>query len=135
MDFLEKVETLRNNSKKICFVDMKTGNISDKFQNRKSFRYKLFSEVCIPQRFSNCGASKLGSTISYATGILLTVLESLENPKPRFSLFVLPLSQATTEPPKKKPDPVTSETVVIWGLRLWQVIGIFAIFVLAVSKW
>ncbi|NXA40422.1 TMIE protein, partial [Eudromia elegans] len=42
------------------------------------------------------------------------------------------LSQATTEPPKKKPDPVTSETVVIWGLRLWQVIGIFAIFVLAV---
>ncbi|KAM6422450.1 transmembrane inner ear expressed protein [Rhynochetos jubatus] len=39
---------------------------------------------------------------------------------------------ATTEPPKKKPDPVTSETVVIWGLRLWQVIGIFAIFVLAV---
>ncbi|XP_062426829.1 transmembrane inner ear expressed protein [Rhea pennata] len=40
--------------------------------------------------------------------------------------------RATTEPPKKKPDPVTSETVVIWGLRLWQVIGIFAIFVLAV---
>ncbi|KAM9233048.1 transmembrane inner ear expressed protein [Leptosomus discolor] len=40
--------------------------------------------------------------------------------------------EATTEPPKKKPDPVTSETVVIWGLRLWQVIGIFAIFVLAV---
>uniref|UniRef100_A0A674ISU9 Transmembrane inner ear n=1 Tax=Terrapene triunguis TaxID=2587831 RepID=A0A674ISU9_9SAUR len=39
---------------------------------------------------------------------------------------------ATTEPPKKKPDPVTSETVVFWGLRLWQVIGIFAIFVLAV---
>uniref|UniRef100_A0A8C4KUQ3 TMIE protein n=1 Tax=Dromaius novaehollandiae TaxID=8790 RepID=A0A8C4KUQ3_DRONO len=46
--------------------------------------------------------------------------------------FFFPLSQATTEPPKKKPDPVTSETVVIWGLRLWQVIGIFAIFVLAV---
>ncbi|XP_009473637.1 PREDICTED: transmembrane inner ear expressed protein [Nipponia nippon] len=42
------------------------------------------------------------------------------------------LVMATTEPPKKKPDPVTSETVVIWGLRLWQVIGIFAIFVLAV---
>ncbi|KAK2514022.1 Tmie [Columba guinea] len=42
------------------------------------------------------------------------------------------LGGATTEPPKKKPDPVTSETVVIWGLRLWQVIGIFAIFVLAV---
>uniref|UniRef100_A0A452GUP9 Transmembrane inner ear n=1 Tax=Gopherus agassizii TaxID=38772 RepID=A0A452GUP9_9SAUR len=39
---------------------------------------------------------------------------------------------ATTEPPKKKPDPVTSETVVFWGLRLWQVIGIFAIFVLGV---
>uniref|UniRef100_A0A8C5RK60 Transmembrane inner ear expressed protein n=1 Tax=Laticauda laticaudata TaxID=8630 RepID=A0A8C5RK60_LATLA len=39
---------------------------------------------------------------------------------------------ATTEPPKKKPDPVTSETVVIWGLRLWQVVGIFAIFVLSV---
>ncbi|XP_034264050.1 transmembrane inner ear expressed protein isoform X1 [Pantherophis guttatus] len=42
------------------------------------------------------------------------------------------LIQATTEPPKKKPDPVTSETVVIWGLRLWQVVGIFAIFVLSV---
>ncbi|KAM6452997.1 transmembrane inner ear expressed protein [Liasis olivaceus] len=42
------------------------------------------------------------------------------------------LIQATTEPPRKKPDPVTSETVVIWGLRLWQVVGIFAIFVLSV---
>ncbi|KAM9307764.1 transmembrane inner ear expressed protein [Gastrophryne carolinensis] len=39
---------------------------------------------------------------------------------------------APTDPPKKKPDPVTSETVVFWGLRLWQVIGVFAIFVLAV---
>ncbi|KAM9789637.1 transmembrane inner ear expressed protein [Neosynchiropus ocellatus] len=36
-----------------------------------------------------------------------------------------------TEPPKK-PDPVNSETVVFWGLRLWQVIGIFAVFALAV---
>ncbi|KAM7379477.1 hypothetical protein PAMP_005024 [Pampus punctatissimus] len=36
-----------------------------------------------------------------------------------------------TDPPKK-PDPVTSETVVFWGLRLWQVIGIFSVFVLAV---
>ncbi|XP_070775773.1 transmembrane inner ear expressed protein [Enoplosus armatus] len=36
-----------------------------------------------------------------------------------------------TDPPKK-PDPVTSETVVFWGLRLWQVIGIFAVFALAV---
>ncbi|MEQ2253401.1 hypothetical protein ILYODFUR_031725, partial [Ilyodon furcidens] len=34
--------------------------------------------------------------------------------------------------PPKKPDPVTSETVVFWGLRLWQVIGIFSMFVLAV---
>ncbi|XP_053323126.1 transmembrane inner ear expressed protein [Spea bombifrons] len=42
------------------------------------------------------------------------------------------LVQAPTEPPKKKPDPVTSETVVFWGLRLWQVIGVFAIFVLGV---
>ncbi|MGH0131255.1 UNVERIFIED_CONTAM: hypothetical protein FKN15_055181 [Acipenser sinensis] len=38
----------------------------------------------------------------------------------------------TTSPPKKKPDPVTSETVVFWGLRLWQVIGVFSMFVLAV---
>ncbi|CAL1579444.1 unnamed protein product [Knipowitschia caucasica] len=36
-----------------------------------------------------------------------------------------------TDPPKK-PDPVTSETVVFWGLRLWQVIGIFSMFGLAV---
>lgn len=75
--------------------------------------------------------SELGSIAFCAIHISLTVLGTLANPKP---LFFLPLSQATTEPPKKKPDPVTSETVVIWGLRLWQVIGIFAIFVLAVSK-
>lgn len=37
-----------------------------------------------------------------------------------------------TDPPKK-PDPITSETVVFWGLRLWQVIGIFAVFALAVG--
>nr|XP_020447151.1 transmembrane inner ear expressed protein isoform X2 [Monopterus albus] len=36
-----------------------------------------------------------------------------------------------TNPPKK-PDPITSETVVFWGLRLWQVIGIFAVFILAI---
>ncbi|XP_034985709.1 transmembrane inner ear expressed protein [Zootoca vivipara] len=42
------------------------------------------------------------------------------------------LIEATTEPPKKKPDPITSETVVIWGLRLWQVVGIFALFVMSV---
>ncbi|XP_033368055.1 transmembrane inner ear expressed protein [Parus major] len=40
--------------------------------------------------------------------------------------------KATTAPPKPKPDPVTSETVVIWGLRLWQVVGIFALFVLSI---
>ncbi|XP_073488543.1 transmembrane inner ear expressed protein isoform X2 [Lithobates pipiens] len=39
---------------------------------------------------------------------------------------------APTDPPKQKPDPVNSETVVFWGLRLWQVIGVFSIFVLAV---
>ncbi|KAJ8268093.1 hypothetical protein COCON_G00132650 [Conger conger] len=37
----------------------------------------------------------------------------------------------TTSPPKK-PEPVTSETVVFWGLRLWQVIGVFSVFILAV---
>uniref|UniRef100_A0A3B3US40 Transmembrane inner ear n=1 Tax=Poecilia latipinna TaxID=48699 RepID=A0A3B3US40_9TELE len=42
------------------------------------------------------------------------------------------LSQLLPTPPPKKPDPVTSETVVFWGLRLWQVIGIFSVFVLAV---
>ncbi|XP_067109875.1 transmembrane inner ear expressed protein [Osmerus mordax] len=36
-----------------------------------------------------------------------------------------------TDPPKK-PEPVTSETVVFWGLRLWQVIGIFSMFILAI---
>lgn len=39
-----------------------------------------------------------------------------------------------TDPPKK-PDPVTSETVVFWGLRLWQVIAIFAMFALAVGQY
>ncbi|KAE8290807.1 Transmembrane inner ear expressed protein Precursor [Larimichthys crocea] len=36
-----------------------------------------------------------------------------------------------TDPPPK-PDPLTSETVVFWGLRLWQVMAIFAVFGLAV---
>ncbi|XP_033993438.1 transmembrane inner ear expressed protein [Trematomus bernacchii] len=36
-----------------------------------------------------------------------------------------------TDPPKK-PDPTTSESVVFWGLRLWQVIAIFSVFVLAI---
>ncbi|XP_043922076.1 transmembrane inner ear expressed protein [Protopterus annectens] len=48
------------------------------------------------------------------------------------SSVVSQLVEPTTSPPKKKPDPVTSETVVFWGLRLWQVIGVFAMFALAV---
>ncbi|XP_026874811.2 transmembrane inner ear expressed protein isoform X3 [Electrophorus electricus] len=36
-----------------------------------------------------------------------------------------------TDPPPK-PDPITSETVVFWGLRLWQVVGIFSMFVLGI---
>ncbi|KAF1383740.1 hypothetical protein PFLUV_G00134980 [Perca fluviatilis] len=36
-----------------------------------------------------------------------------------------------TDPPKK-PDPITSESVVFWGLRLWQVIAIFSVFILAI---
>ncbi|XP_063273552.1 transmembrane inner ear expressed protein isoform X3 [Prinia subflava] len=50
--------------------------------------------------------------------------------KSRISLAQL--IEATTAPPKPKPAPVTSETVVIWGLRLWQVVGIFALFVLSI---
>lgn len=47
--------------------------------------------------------------------------------------FHLSLQLLPTDPPKK-PDPVTSETVVFWGLRLWQVVGIFSMFILAISK-
>ncbi|XP_026992597.1 transmembrane inner ear expressed protein isoform X1 [Tachysurus fulvidraco] len=36
-----------------------------------------------------------------------------------------------TDPPPK-PDPITSETVVFWGLRLWQVVGIFSMFILVI---
>ncbi|XP_077039021.1 transmembrane inner ear expressed protein [Agelaius phoeniceus] len=50
----------------------------------------------------------------------------------RSRLSLAQLIEATTAPPKKKPEPVTSETVVIWGLRLWQVVGIFALFVLSI---
>ncbi|XP_063306909.1 transmembrane inner ear expressed protein [Pelobates fuscus] len=62
-------------------------------------------------------------------------------PSPRGLLFMILVSmrcahsqlvEAPTDPPKQKPDPVTSETVVFWGLRLWQVIGVFSIFVLGV---
>ncbi|XP_028933072.1 transmembrane inner ear expressed protein [Ornithorhynchus anatinus] len=42
------------------------------------------------------------------------------------------LVQPSTAPPKPKPPPLTSETVVFWGMRLWQVVGIFALFVLSV---
>ncbi|XP_072324274.1 transmembrane inner ear expressed protein [Scyliorhinus torazame] len=53
------------------------------------------------------------------------------------SLFIAAASSQFLDPdsttiPPKKPDPVTSETVVFWGLRLWQVVGVFSIFVLAV---
>ncbi|XP_078254309.1 transmembrane inner ear expressed protein [Rhinoraja longicauda] len=52
-------------------------------------------------------------------------------------LFISPTSSQFLDPdsttvPPKKPDPVTSETVVFWGLRLWQVVGVFSIFALAV---
>uniref|UniRef100_A0A3Q3E7R5 Transmembrane inner ear n=1 Tax=Hippocampus comes TaxID=109280 RepID=A0A3Q3E7R5_HIPCM len=49
-----------------------------------------------------------------------------------FCFFFSPPPQLLPTEPPKKPDPVTSETVVFWGLRLWQVIGIFAVFVLAI---
>lgn len=50
-----------------------------------------------------------------------------------YFLSLFPLQLLPTDPPKK-PDPVTSETVVFWGLRLWQVVGIFSMFILAISK-
>ncbi len=49
------------------------------------------------------------------------------------TFLFLSLQLLPTDPPKK-PDPVTSETVVFWGLRLWQVVGIFSMFILAISK-
>uniref|UniRef100_UPI00398E83AD transmembrane inner ear expressed protein n=1 Tax=Pristiophorus japonicus TaxID=55135 RepID=UPI00398E83AD len=53
------------------------------------------------------------------------------------SLFISAASSQVLDPdsttvPPTKPEPVTSETVVFWGLRLWQVIGVFSIFVLSV---
>ncbi|XDV26464.1 hypothetical protein PO909_030182 [Leuciscus waleckii] len=48
-----------------------------------------------------------------------------------YSPYLLTPQLLPTDPPKK-PDPVTSETVVFWGLRLWQVIGIFSMFILAI---
>ncbi|KAK2895156.1 hypothetical protein Q8A73_014644 [Channa argus] len=70
--------------------------------------------VCPPQlRLRGWGAVLLSQCLSY-------VFSQIPDPE-----------LAPTDPPKK-PDPVTSETVVFWGLRLWQVIGIFSVFVLAV---
>ena len=48
-------------------------------------------------------------------------------------LLPVVLQLLPTDPPKK-PDPVNSETVVFWGLRLWQVIGIFSMFGLTVGE-
>ncbi|XP_014729130.1 PREDICTED: transmembrane inner ear expressed protein-like [Sturnus vulgaris] len=41
----------------------------------------------------------------------------------RSRLSLAQLIEATTAPPKKKPDPVTSETVVIWGLKDFKSLG------------
>lgn len=71
--------------------------------------------ACSRHRLSICCLSALSTT-----GLLIS---------PTSSQFLDP--DSTTVPPKK-PDPVTSETVVFWGLRLWQVVGVFSIFVLAV---
>uniref|UniRef100_UPI00358FC5BB transmembrane inner ear expressed protein-like n=1 Tax=Myxine glutinosa TaxID=7769 RepID=UPI00358FC5BB len=38
---------------------------------------------------------------------------------------------AGTQRPQKN-EPVTSETVVFWGMRLWQVVGVFSLGALAV---
>uniref|UniRef100_A0A667ZQN7 Transmembrane inner ear n=1 Tax=Myripristis murdjan TaxID=586833 RepID=A0A667ZQN7_9TELE len=59
--------------------------------------------------------------------LCFTVRTYLSNP----FFFVFDPQLLPTDPPKK-PDPVNSETVVFWGLRLWQVIGIFSMFALAV---
>ena len=45
-----------------------------------------------------------------------------------------PDPQPSTAPPKPKPPPLTKETVVFWGMRLWHVVGIFSLFVLSISK-
>lgn len=116
MDSLDKAGTLRKNSEKICFVVMKTGNTSHKFQNGKSFRYKLFSEASVPQRFPNCWrTSKLGSTISCAIGILLTVLGTLANLKPHFSFFFFfSLFPRPPQNPQKR-----NRTLSLWR-RWWS---------------
>ncbi|XP_056149704.1 transmembrane inner ear expressed protein [Lampris incognitus] len=64
--------------------------------------------------------ARLGWRTALLSHCLSSVLSQVPDPE------LLP-----TDPPKK-PDPVTSETVVFWGLRLWQVIGIFSMFALAV---
>ncbi|XP_034411379.1 transmembrane inner ear expressed protein [Cyclopterus lumpus] len=70
--------------------------------------------VCPPRLLlQGWGALLLSQCLSYA---------SSQVPDPE----LLP-----TDPPKK-PDPITSESVVFWGLRLWQVIAIFSMFVLAI---
>lgn len=55
-----------------------------------------------------------------------------------FSHYILDVDSQIPDPellptdPPPKPDPITSETVVFWGLRLWQVVGIFSMFILAI---
>ncbi|XP_066545179.1 transmembrane inner ear expressed protein [Amia ocellicauda] len=66
-------------------------------------------------------ASVLGSVFVLLSLHLALVLPQIIDPE-----------FGTSSPPRTKPAPVTSETVVFWGLRLWQVIGVFSMFVLAV---
>ncbi|XP_024247101.1 transmembrane inner ear expressed protein-like isoform X2 [Oncorhynchus tshawytscha] len=79
--------------------------------------------MAVGERPSSCSSSQpalLGLGAALLSFCISTVLSQVPDPE------LLP-----TDPPKK-PDPVTSETVVFWGLRLWQVIGIFSMFILAV---
>ncbi|XP_059830161.1 transmembrane inner ear expressed protein [Hypanus sabinus] len=67
----------------------------------------------------------------------ISILGIISSINVRLSLFISATSSQFLDPdsttiPPKKPDPVTSETVVFWGLRLWQVVGVFSIFILAV---
>ncbi|XP_023866307.1 transmembrane inner ear expressed protein isoform X2 [Salvelinus sp. IW2-2015] len=79
--------------------------------------------MAVGERPSSCSSPQpalLGLGAALLSFCISAVLSQVPDPE------LLP-----TDPPKK-PDPVTSETVVFWGLRLWQVIGIFSMFILAV---
>ncbi|TNN67552.1 Transmembrane inner ear expressed protein [Liparis tanakae] len=95
----------------------------------------------VPDPELPCSSSEHGLPISHKSGrpgqrqgkqTWSSSRESHTAPRRKHEKIIGKDANSNAYHPPKKPDPITSESVVFWGLRLWQVIAIFSIFVLAI---